>query len=236
MPKQPSYQIFLKCKEYTNDSFWQQQLIECANGKFPRGITYKVVAPGTGILSIRRNSNAPTIYNISDTDEPEKVFSLIQNVFRSIGITSHTDNENVKAEIEKIKEKTDCDMSWKQIRQKKARFIMIVNYTMALSKKYNLNHAETMQLYKTICDGITFHAILSDDIIVKKNNIIRIKTLARNQSGEFYCTRDFKDDTSTVNKEEITYIKDLYDKCKDCLVKQHIKFSPLTKQIMNDII
>lgn len=227
MRKNPSYSVFLQCSQFTEDPFWQQQFNECAHGKFPRGVKFKYnPETSSGILSIRRQTGQATTYTINEQDEPEKVYNLIQNIFKTIGIFSATDDELKKAEIEEIRAGTISEQEWKKIRRKKDRQRMIMDYAIEMKNKYSLTRKQTSQLYHTIQKGIASHAIESRDVVVKKNNITQIKTIEYdNDSGRFYCINADRDEPSSTakGKSDVIQVKDIWEKCKKQFLPAHIK-------------
>jgi len=221
MRKTPNYSIFLQCSEFTEDPFWQQQFNECAHGKFPRGVKFKYNQDtSSGILSIRRQTGQPTTYTINDHDEPEKVYNLIQNIFKTMGIFSTTDDEIKKAEIEEIRAGCITEQEWKKIRRKKDRQRMIMDYAIEIKNKYDLTSKQTNHLYHTIQKGIASHAIESRDVVVKKGNITQIRTIDCDASGRFYCVNADRDEPASTakSKSDVVQVKDLWEKCRKQLL------------------
>lgn len=227
MPKNPVYNIFLDCKKFASDPFWIQQFDDCSNGKFPRGIKYKYIqSTKNGILHIKRPNGTTVEYNIQDTDDPEKIYNLIQNVFKSMGISSSIDSDVLKNEMEFQRIETSNKDSWTEIRQKKARQIMVINYCIAYSIKHNLKPKQKNQLYNTIWYGISGNSITSNDIIVVDGNITIVNGVEfSEETGKFYCKHTAKDDSSTTVKSNIIHMKDLWEKCKKICIKQKGKFT-----------
>jgi len=225
MRKTVNYEIFDKCKEFTDDPFWQNLFDECHHGKFPRGIKFKYNQDAkAGLLSIRRPNGQSTTYEVKDDACPETVFELVQNIFKLSGITSMQDNENVKSNVESTRKESLEDKEWKKIKTKKDRQILIMNYCIAMQKQLGLTREQVQSLYKTVSNGVSSKAIDSKDITVKRGNITSIKNI--NFEGmQFYCVNKPKDDSTSKTTTDAINVNKLWEKCRKQVVEQNNGFT-----------
>ena len=154
------FPIFLECKEWTLDPYWQEVFINCSMGKFPKGL--RMSKDGSLILF-----NGKTREIISLDGEPLDVFKTMIKIFKEkMGLISDRDIVKQKKEISILKEKLKegYEGTWKQIKPKKTRNILLLNFVIDCKKEYNLTQKEAEKLMSLIRLGFIFKTISSDSI------------------------------------------------------------------------
>lgn len=207
------FPIFLECKEWTLDPFWQDMFEQCANGKFPKGIKMSK----DGSINIFTNKSRETI---AISSEPFDTFQTMMVIFKEkLGLVSDRDIKKQKKELILLKEKLKEGYSgtWKQIRPKKIRDNLLLDFVISCSHEYNLSKKDTEKLYSIINLGISFKSITSDMIDYSDGTVHGIDGLEFDEKGNFtfdiFDSENDKLEKSVVEIDRVTqtverYIKD----------------------------
>ena len=154
------FPIFLECKEWTLDPYWQEIFIQCSMGKFPRGL--RMVKDGSLVVF-----SGKTREIVSLEGETLDIFKTMIKIFKEkLGLVSDRDIQKQKKEVLELKKKLKegCGGTWKQIKPKQIRNVLLLNFVINCQKKYNLPQKITDQLASYIRLGFIFKTITSDDI------------------------------------------------------------------------
>lgn len=168
------FPIFLECKEWTLDPFWQEIFVQCAMGKFPKEL--KLLKDGTLMIN---NGKLKEI--ISVQGDSLNLFKIMMDVFRvKLGILSDRDIKKQKQSIniERSKVKQNVYQSWKDIKQKNTKDILILNFIVKYKQKFKLSDKESKNLYSMIKLALLFKTLTAEDIIVKDGKIDSIGCLS----------------------------------------------------------
>lgn len=148
----------MECKEWTLDPYWQDIFISCAHGKFPRGL--KITKEGSILLT----KNKQVLHLPQD---PFQAFKTMMDIFKTkLGLISDREMRKQHKDIESLKEKYSeyQQSTWKQIKPKNIKIMLITNYVLECKNMYNLSPEKTSQLLSTIKLGFIFKTIKSEDI------------------------------------------------------------------------
>lgn len=169
------YPIFSEASQYTFDPYWQQIFENCANGKFPKGVS---IDNEKKILYIK-NVNSFNSYNLNN-ESPENIYINIKKLFSTIlNLKSTRDKRLQQQECDDICKELDesYNEDWQKIKRKKIRDPIIRKYILALKEKYNLDNSSTTELDNIIKLGFLFNWIGNENVIYENREIIDINTL-----------------------------------------------------------
>lgn len=141
------YPIFIKCREWTCDPYWQNLLYEFANGNFDDDMN-KIILNEKGFF-------------IND---------------KKIELTSDHKNNLLllKKELSQKETNSIVEKSWKQIKSKNEKISLIVRYVKKQKEKFNLSNTKCKELLSNIKLGLIFKIISNDDIDYRNNEIYHI--------------------------------------------------------------
>jgi len=199
------YPIFLKCKEYTLDSYWKDIFSKCACNRFPRGIRYDGRKNTVYIKLPGGAANKKEFFSLPK--EPIEVFETMMAVFRSVGLRSQRDLQLKKDEMEKIRRErcVDLNCSWKDLKPRYLKDRMIIKYVLYLKDTHQLTQKEAKKLLNVIHLGFQLKQIGSDDVKYENGHIKDIEGLEVNKDGQVFritkeIRRSYKSDkTSSTN-------------------------------------
>lgn len=152
------FPIFLECNEWTLDPYWHEIFTQCSLGKFPKGMKIK---NNSIIVSLKDKEIFSLEGNSLD------VFKTMMNIFKNkLNLISDRDIHSQKKDIEDLKEtlRDTYDGTWKQIRPKKIKDILLLNYVIECKYKHNLTKEQANKLYSRIKLSFIFKTITSDDV------------------------------------------------------------------------
>ncbi len=175
------FPIFLECKEWTLDPYWQEIFTQCSVGKFPKGL--RMTKDGSLIVF-----NGKTREIVSLDAEPFDVFQIMMKIFKEkLCLISDRDIKKQKKEVQKLKEelKEGYQGTWKQIKPKQIKNTLLLNFVIASQKKYNLSQKDAERLLSTIKLGFIFKTITSDDVDYSDGVINGINGLTFYENGTF---------------------------------------------------
>lgn len=154
------------------DSWWEAILINCSYGKFPADFKYQQ-------YTISYKKGTRTQYYTIEDDDIQTAKELV-NFFRSNGgLFSPTDREK---EIETV-EKVYVKISWVSL-SITARQNLVKRYAENMSDSLSKNESD--QLLAILTLAVLLDEIDSDDVVIKKNEIVKIRSLIH-ENGVFYC-------------------------------------------------
>jgi len=182
------YPIFETCSQLISDVFWVDLLIKSSQGKFKRGFTYK-----DGYLIYK---NKDKLFLESD---PIQVLNQYIYFFRNkAGIMSDNDKKMESKIIEQkmVEQNENQEFTWSDIKCSKIKDIFINEYIEKVSKYYNLNNEEKLQLKCTIYYGVILGSFNSENIEIVDRTITSIRGL--NYDND---TRTFSIDSHCVPKK-----------------------------------
>ena len=107
------YPIFMQCREYTLDEYWQDVFGSCAQGKFPKGMRME----NSSTLCIYNGKNAKDLFSLPR--EENEVFKFMMDKFKSRGMRSNLETDNEMRDIQSSKSITEVlnDVNiWKEIK------------------------------------------------------------------------------------------------------------------------
>jgi hypothetical protein len=142
----------------TEDYFWKNIFEDMAYGICPYGVS---IHNGTLYSNIKEKKFSYSFMNKSDDD----MFKTIMHHFKSkLNISTSGEYAAIRETLEQnlgiSKYKT-----WKEIRKKNIRNILIINYVIRLSKQYQLKLAQTQKLINLFSLGFAFKIITNDDVV-----------------------------------------------------------------------
>jgi len=169
--------IFTECQEYTLDPYWKDIFSRCSCNRFPRSIRYDG-KKNTIYLKLSGGIGGKKEFFVLP-QEPTRVFEIMMEIFRSIGLRSQKDLQLQKDEMEEIRKARcfDLDCQWKDLKPKYLKERMILNYVLFLQKKLGLARKETKRLLNTIQLGFQLKQLMPDDVKYEKGRILDIHGL-----------------------------------------------------------
>lgn len=182
------YPIFESCSKMTEDKFWQAKFMECAQGKFPRGFTYK-----NNLITFRK---ANKMHRLELSDSPAEAFIATMEFFnKSVGMMSVEDQKRLKkAEDEKLLEKLQSskDITWKDIKTEKIKDILICEFIETLANKMCLSYEEKKELITVIKKGFMLKYFTGSNIEMEDGKIKEIDGLiCDDQTRHIYIDERF---------------------------------------------
>lgn len=158
MKREILYPCFLKLTQMTEDYFWKNIFEDMAYGICPYGISIH-----NGILysNIKEKQFSYSFMNKSYDD----MFKTIIHHFKTkLNIATSGEYAAIRETLEQnlgiSKYRT-----WKEIRKKNIRNILIINYVLNLSRQYQLKLSQTQKLLNLFFLGFAFKIISNDDVI-----------------------------------------------------------------------
>lgn len=148
------FPVFIICANLCSDDFWRQLFDD-----FSQGITPKHVSV-TSDTFICKNKNY-----LYKGETPENIHKKICDI-----LIKTLKYKGCKNEFEKWE-----NNNWKNIRKKKLREIIFINYILKLGDKYNLSTAKMREINNKIKMALIYGDINNDDIEYSNGEIINIK-------------------------------------------------------------
>lgn len=138
------YPVFMKCREWTFDPYWQNLLENFANGIF----TDNVRLDTTGFFINNKKIGLTTDY---------KNNLLI-----------------LKKELSKKEKQQTEEKTWKQIKSKNEKLSLITRFVGKCKREYGLSNSKCKELLSKIKLGLIFKIISNEDIDYRNNEIFGI--------------------------------------------------------------
>ena len=200
------YPVFLECVNYTNNIFWQNIFEDLAYGKSPYG-TYFYKN-----FIICSYKDKEFNYKI-ETDEPSVIYKDLYQLFtQKLGLLSN--KEKIKNKLDFFKYENDLKKSsetWKTIRKKNIKDVLIERYVIDNKKKYNLTIKQGKYLLSLILTCIIFKIILPTDILYDNREITNIKGINFTDK-HIIIKRDIIKDSINITDEQEYKKKTFSDK------------------------
>lgn len=196
--KEILYPIFLKISQSLTDTFWVYLFEDIAYGICPFG-TY--IESETLSCNFKGKQFR---YIFSDKSE-----ETIKNDLISI----FTTKLNIYSKIDYLKNRTNFGkglqlsyLSWKDIKKKSIKDILIENFVLSLKSKYNLSDMKTRKVLSLINMTFTFKLISTQDIIydAKECKIIDIIGLNIDTLNAFFQLSSICPPATSFHKENAT--------------------------------
>jgi hypothetical protein len=181
-------ELFIECSTYTLDIFWIDIFINCSKESFPKGIKYN---KNDNSISITKTKEIIKINNISSNELFSKLMYIFINILL---INSPNVDMNKQKEYNKMCKitKKDDETLWKKIKP-----------------KYNLDNINL--IITKINRGLRFKQIISSDIIIENNKIIKINGFEY-KNGEWIFKKLIQNKVVSSNKVELCRLEKLVDK------------------------
>lgn len=175
--KKIEYPHFLEYKQLETDEFWLDIIDNCSFDILPKFFSFyddRIIFKSKSIsLNVKLTGNHP------DDWKNIKNFFLIHGIRSKIDINSNM-NKLKSGQIMKVDIQT-----WKNIKSKKNRQILILRFVNDLFESMKLPEYEI--LLSIINKAILFKVIKDDDIVLKDGAICEIKSLRFNrEENQFY--------------------------------------------------
>ena len=178
------YPIFMQCREYTLDEYWQDVFGSCAQGKFPKGMRME----NSSTLCIYNGKNAKDLFSLPR--EENEVFKFMMDKFKSRGMRSDLETDNEMRDIQSSKSITEVlnDVNiWKEIKSKKIKEALILDYVHRVKKLFDFSAIQSQKLLATINIGFTTKNLTSDDVTLEDGKVKNIRGL-KITKDDFFLT------------------------------------------------
>lgn len=203
MNKEIKFPFLLTCCKYTNDSFWKNIFENLAYGQSPNG-TY--ISNNFLRCSYKNKSFS---YKIEDKND-KKLYEEIKNLFQiKLDIRSDCDKAFI---IEKcLKEMKESISSWKNIKKKNIRDVIITEYVLKMKKKYNLSLEQSKKILSFVYLSMIFKTIKTSDIKYNDYEIQSVKGIKFDNQTFSYDNDIYNNFESELSPEIIIYKKQMSD-------------------------
>lgn len=190
--KEIVYPIFLECCQFTNDIFWENIFEDLAYGKTPYG---SYITKGFLCCNYKDKEFSYKIVS----DDAEKVYTDVYNILsKRLGILSG--KEKIKKKIDFHEVEKDIKRSrqtWKSIRKKNIKDLLIEHYVIDMKKKHKLTLKQSKYLLTLIFMALIFKAISSKDISYENGRITNITGIKFN-TGCIIVKRNIYHNNKTI--------------------------------------
>jgi hypothetical protein len=183
------YPVFLRCATHAKDPFWNTVFEDLAYGRTQHG---SYITKGFLCCSYKGREFS---YKIK-TDNIEKLYKDVYRLLKEkMGIMSSREKMKKREEFYITEEriKKNRNDSWKSVRQKTVKDLLIENFILSKRKKYGLSISQCSTLISSISLAMVFKVIKSTDINYSDGVIHSIEGIEY-QDGKIILMRDiFKD-------------------------------------------
>lgn len=174
-----------KCALLEEDKFWKNLLMKCARGKYPSRVAIKQNTISYKPERKTTNKSAPMF--IIPTDVEEALVFLKKFLLNDAGVRSNKTINNEHMQYMKYMNEKHFDVNVKTLRQEKAmnlKKFMIIKYVSRMCQRdSSIKPDDADRLKRLLLSAIFLGRIDDDDIVIKSNKIVDIKTLRRNQNN-----------------------------------------------------
>jgi hypothetical protein len=212
------YPVFLKCCNYTSDSFWEHIFEDLAHGKTPYG-TY--ISKNFLCCNYKKKDFNYKIENDRDCKVIfEEIYKLLSEKLGLISNKQKIKRQKIFNEFEDNIKYTRKD--WNNIRKKKMKELLIELFVSRIKNEYLLSIKQSRYLLCIIFIGMIFKVIKNKDInysdgkinsingiIFKKKEIILEKKLYILENG---ITPEILLEKNYMKNNWIKYVKELQKK------------------------
>lgn len=158
MKRELLYPNFLLLMQMTEDYFWKNVFEDMAYGVSPYGTS---MHNGTLYCNIK---DKQFCYVFAGKPQQE-VFDTLLHYFRTkLSLTPGREYTTVREAMEQQLQLRNYT-SWKEIRKKNIRNILIVNYVLQFAKRCGFTMLQTQKLMNIVSVGFAFKFISNDDIV-----------------------------------------------------------------------
>ena len=199
------YPVFDRCKRYTFDEYWRHLLTECAFGRFPSTDSARLSLDTCPLHSSEttalhenheKSDTTPTpaltlTLSVTSSKDQEvhttshvlptvdcEVMRTMISVFQKMGLQSPTDLRLARSARSDVVE-------WKKTRQKQVKTKLLMDYLLAMQRKWKLNKKDTKNLFNKIQLALQFKTITSENIVCENSRITEIKGLGF-EEGQYH--------------------------------------------------
>jgi hypothetical protein len=171
-PQKIVHQIFYEMSDIEEDPFWKTEFVKASHGRFPSKVSYK-----NGIIYFVKSNKREKMYlpeDIMDAIENYKGF-IHKNTWNRSRAEYEEDNKMNEDRISK--NKSIQDFQWKELKKKKTKELLIMNYINDLAKEYEMSIEDKYELNISINTGIINGMINTSSIEYEDGMIHHIKGL-----------------------------------------------------------
>lgn len=204
--------IFKSMEEYEDDPYWKTEFEKASQGRFPPKISFK-----SGIVYFTKTKTAKGKVSkkvlsseIMTAIEEYKRF-IHENTFNRSRVEVEEDN---KLNEERMKNgKSIEDYEWKELKKRKIKEILILNFINNASQEMNLSEMEKYELNMLVNIGLINGRINSLTIIYEEGEIVGIKNLMRDsETGKIFLDTSIKPKNKKSRPQISVNLLDRWDK------------------------
>jgi len=167
--------IFYEMYELEHDPYWKSEFFKACHGRFPQKVTFK-----NGIVYFTKSNKREKLHlpeDIADAIENYKGFIHKNTWCRS---RSEFEEDNKMNDDRISKNKSIQDYQWKELKKKKTKEILIMNYINYIAEDYEMTLQQKYELSMEINIGIITGTINSASIDYEDGIIKQIRGLEHN--------------------------------------------------------
>lgn len=168
------YPIFLECRQFTTETFWENIFEDLAYGKAPYG-TY--ITKDFLCCSYKDKDFS---YKIDSTKDPNQIYNDVSSLLiNKLGLLSQKEKMKKRLDFSNIEEQIkESRKNWSSIRKKNIKDLLIENYVIDMKNKYFLTTKQTHYLHSIIFIAMTFKIINPKDIDYSNGKINHIEGIS----------------------------------------------------------
>jgi len=209
MPKELIYPHFINCVEFIEDEFWKNIFEDLTFGETPNGCYISKKHLQSTV------KGREFIYKIKPDDDPFVVYTTLIDIFTNrMKIVSPTDVEISRQSIND----DECD-TWSSIKKKSIKDIIITNFVIDMTNKYDIPKKKSKILLDMITLFMSLKIIGNNDINYNDGKITSINglvydekrnTFKMDKNIEVECTAaELNEDNKQMVDEWKKLLKDL---------------------------
>lgn len=218
--KELLHPIFLECRDQTDNEFWKSLYEDMAYGKYPKQIyinQHQQIHSTNRALSFQ--------YSFKNKSAEEILVDLQDFLLENTTLISNKEIDQKKSEI--IQYKKDTWTSWKEIKKKYIRDILLMDYCIKIKGLLQFQYSEITHLYELVNHLLTQGRLY--DVQMEDNKITSITGLdIRPDINMIYIYCD------TIEEESSYLIPDMMSHyCKRFLLR-HAKIIEDSKKMNSE--
>jgi hypothetical protein len=195
--KQVKFPLFEECAKLEKIGFWRKMFLNCAYGKFPKGVIFK----DNALMYKKTRRATPMLWYVQETIE--ETLDLYKRVFRDIiGLVSMDELLETQIACEQyIRDKIllPNDIEWRSITSPLSKARMINLHVQREQKRLGLSDCSRDQLYTTIMVGLSTGDIPSNAVTIVDYQVVNIEGVHR--KGARWYVKSASDDDFTSPPE-----------------------------------
>ncbi len=202
LKKQIVYPIFLECCNYTDDGFWKYVFEDLAYEKPPYGCSMN-----KGFIYCNYKGKEFS-YKIEEMKDAGVIFNELYNLFTNkLKVLSKIDKQDLRSEFDKEENGLGSikDMSWKSIKKKSIKDMIIQEYVISEKKKRGLSIGQARKLLSLIFINLSFGIISSENIHYEDGKILAIDNIE-------FCNKEALYHLDTENLNGLNFHPAVYEK------------------------